>query len=76
MLDTFGFPTPQGANYQEFYGGGSARDWIKPRGASMVRMILIGAVVVEAMETIVLEDRLVALLLGLALLFLFLTNCV
>ena len=43
MLDTFGFPTPQGANYQEFYGGGSTRDWLKPRGASMVRMLLIGA---------------------------------
>ena len=43
MLDTFGFPTPQGSNYQEFYGGGSLRDWIKPRGASMVRMLLIGA---------------------------------
>jgi hypothetical protein len=43
MLDTFGFPTPQGANYQEFYGGGTTRDWIKPRGVSMVRMLLIGA---------------------------------
>jgi len=43
MLDTFGFPTPQGANYQEFYGGGTTRDWIKPRGASMVRFMLIGA---------------------------------
>jgi len=43
MLDTFGFPTPQGSNYQEFYGGGTTRDWIKPRGASMVRMLLIGA---------------------------------
>jgi hypothetical protein len=43
MLDTFGFPTPQGANYQEFYGGGTVRDWVKPRGASMVRMLLIGA---------------------------------
>ena len=43
MLDVFGFPTPQGANYQEFYGGGTVRDWIKPRGASMVRMLLIGA---------------------------------
>jgi hypothetical protein len=43
MLDTFGFPTPQGSNYQEFYGGGSTRDWIKPRGASMVRFMLIGA---------------------------------
>lgn len=47
MLDTFGFPTPQGANYQEFYGGGTSasayRSWTKPRGASMVRMLLIGA---------------------------------
>jgi len=43
MLDTFGFPTPQGSNYQEFYGGGTTRDWIKPRGASMVRMLLLGA---------------------------------
>jgi len=43
MLDTFGFPTPQGANYQEFYGGGTIRDWVKPRGASMVRFLLIGA---------------------------------
>lgn len=42
MLDVFGFPTPQGANYQEFYGGGTVRDWVKPRGASMVRMLLIG----------------------------------
>jgi hypothetical protein len=43
MLDVFGFPSPQEANYQEFYGGGTVRDWIKPRGASMVRMLLIGA---------------------------------
>jgi hypothetical protein len=43
MLDTFNTPTPQGANYQEFYGGGTTRDWVKPRGASMVRMMLIGA---------------------------------
>ncbi len=43
MLDVFGFPTPQGANYQEFYGGGTVLDWVKPRGASMVRMLLIGA---------------------------------
>jgi hypothetical protein len=43
MLDTFGFPTPRGSNYQEFYGGGTTRDWLKPRGASMVRMLLIGA---------------------------------
>jgi len=43
MLDLFNTPTPQQANYQEFYGGGTTRDWIKPRGASMVRMMLIGA---------------------------------
>lgn len=43
MLDVFGFPTPQGANYQEFYGGGTTRDWVKPRGVSMVRFMLIGA---------------------------------
>ena len=43
MLDLFNTPTPQGANYQEFYGGGTTRDWVKPRGASMVRMLLIGA---------------------------------
>ena len=36
------YPTPQTANYQEFFGGGTTRDWIKPRGASMVRMLLIG----------------------------------
>jgi hypothetical protein len=43
MLDIFNTPTPRGANYQEFYGGGTTRDWVKPRGASMVRMLLIGA---------------------------------
>lgn len=43
MLDVFNFASPQTANYQEFYGGGTTRDWIKPRGASMVRMLLIGA---------------------------------
>jgi len=43
MLDVFGFPTPQKSNYQEFYGGGTTRDWVKPRGASMVRFMLIGA---------------------------------
>jgi hypothetical protein len=37
------YPTPQGANFQAFYGGGSTRDWVKPQGASMVRMLLIGA---------------------------------
>lgn len=43
MLDVFNTPTPQGANYQEFYGGGTVRDWVKPRGVSMVRFMLIGA---------------------------------
>jgi hypothetical protein len=48
MLDLFNIPTPQTANYQEFYGGiVSGRDseftWIKPRGCSMVRFLLIGA---------------------------------
>ena len=43
MLDVFNFASPQTANYQEFYGGGTTRDWIKPRGASMIRMLLIGA---------------------------------
>lgn len=43
MLDVFNFASPQTANYQEFYGGGTVRDWVKPRGASMVRMLLIGA---------------------------------
>lgn len=48
MLDVFNFPTPQQSNYQEFYGSGDTsvlptRDWIKPRGASMVRFMLIGA---------------------------------
>jgi len=37
------YPTPQGANFQAFYGGGSTRDWVKPQGVSMVRMLLIGA---------------------------------
>jgi hypothetical protein len=46
MLDTFNFPTPQTANYQEFYvtsSGNLATTWVKPRGASMVRFLLIGA---------------------------------
>lgn len=43
MLDIFNTPSPQKSNYQEFYGGGTTFDWIKPRGASMVRMLLIGA---------------------------------
>lgn len=43
MLDIFNTPSPQSANYQEFYGGGSTRDWLKPRGASMVRFMLIGS---------------------------------
>jgi hypothetical protein len=46
MLDLFNFPTPQTANYQEFYGAGSPYvyyTWNKPRGASMVRFLIIGA---------------------------------
>ena len=42
MLDLFN-TSPANTNCQEFYGGGTARDWVKPRGASMVRMLLIGA---------------------------------
>jgi len=43
------YPTPQSANFQAFYGGGTGtttntpKDWVKPQGASMVRMLLIGA---------------------------------
>ena len=51
MLDVFNFPTPQQSNYQEFYGGSIPSvsrpnvgySWAKPRGASMVRFMLIGA---------------------------------
>lgn len=43
MLDTFNTPTPQQANYQAFYSGGTTSSWVKPRGASMVRIMLIGA---------------------------------
>lgn len=43
MLDLFGIPSQQQSNYQEFYGGGTTYDWVKPRGASMVRFMLIGA---------------------------------
>jgi hypothetical protein len=49
MLDVFNFPTPQTANYQEFFGARPTAGnilpytWIKPRGASMVRFLLIGA---------------------------------
>lgn len=47
MLDLFNIPTPQTANYQEFYGGTknngfAGYTWIKPRGASMIRFMLIG----------------------------------
>lgn len=42
MLDLFN-TSPANTNYQEFYGGGTTRDWVKPRGASMVRIMLIGA---------------------------------
>ncbi len=37
------YPTPQSANFQAFYGGGTTRDWVKPQGVSMVRFMLIGA---------------------------------
>jgi len=45
MLDVFNIPTPQTANYQAFYynGAGLSTTWVKPRGASMVRFLLIGA---------------------------------
>jgi hypothetical protein len=50
MLDIFNTPSPQSANYQEFYYCGSGgtegsgnQTWLKPRGASMVRFMLIGA---------------------------------
>lgn len=43
MLDLFNTPTPQQSNCQEFYGGSTTQDWVKPRGASMVRFMLIGA---------------------------------
>jgi hypothetical protein len=47
MLDLFNIPTPQQSNYQAFYGGtvsgNTIRTWVKPRGASMVRIMLIGA---------------------------------
>lgn len=47
MLDVFNTSSPQSANYQEFYSGGpfgfsKTFTWAKPRGASMVRMLLIG----------------------------------
>lgn len=41
MLDVFN-TSPPNTNYQEFYGGGTTRDWVKPRGVSMVRIMLIG----------------------------------
>lgn len=37
------YPTPQGANFQAFYGGNTRQDWVKPQGVSMVRILLIGA---------------------------------
>ena len=46
MLDVFNTPTPQQSNYQEFYGAGDpyvCYTWNKPRGASMVRFLIIGA---------------------------------
>ena len=45
MLDVFNTASPQSANYQEFYAGTTTSEyftWVKPRGASMVRMLLIG----------------------------------
>lgn len=43
MLDFFNFQLPSGVNYQEFYGGGTIKDWVKPRGAAMACFLLIGA---------------------------------
>jgi len=48
MLDLFHIPTPQKVNFQEFYGGddtstANTRTWVKPRGSSMVRFLLIGS---------------------------------
>lgn len=46
MLDVFNIQTPQTANYQEFHGAGDPYVWYtwnKPRGASMVRILIIGA---------------------------------
>lgn len=42
------YPTPQGANVQIFYAGGTIsrgtpKDWVKPQGASFVFFTLIGA---------------------------------
>lgn len=47
MLDIFNTPTPLNCNFQEFYYQGSATTgrnarWVKPRGCSMVRFLLIG----------------------------------
>jgi hypothetical protein len=49
MLDLFNIPTPQTANYQEFYadnsiaGNNPKKIWVKPRGVSIVRILMIGA---------------------------------
>jgi len=43
MLDFFNIQLPTGVNYQEFYGGGTQKDWVKPRGAAMTMILLIGA---------------------------------
>jgi hypothetical protein len=43
MLDVFNTPSPQNANYQEFFSAGTTLRWNKPRGAGMVRILLIGA---------------------------------
>lgn len=40
MLDVFNTPTGATSNFQIFYDSG---DWVKPRGASLVRFLLIGA---------------------------------
>jgi hypothetical protein len=40
MLDTFNTPGPTTANFQIFY---STNEWVKPRGASMVGITLVGA---------------------------------
>ena len=42
MTYPINYPTPQNANFQPFYGGGSSFDWVKPVGVTIVRMLLIG----------------------------------
>ena len=43
MLDVFNFANPQTCNYQEFHGSNVYYDWVKPKGVSMIRFLLIGA---------------------------------